>query len=71
MAIRDPKSTHYELYKGTQAIDVIEAALTKNEFIGFLKGNALKYQLRLGKKDDMSREFEKIEFYTKEIKRLT
>lgn len=29
---------------------VMEAVLTRDEFIGFLKGNILKYSLRQGKK---------------------
>ena len=35
---------------------------------GFLKGNILKYQLRLGKKDEVSKEIEKIEDYKRELK---
>ena len=30
---------------------VMEAVLTKEEFIGFLKGNIIKYSLRAGRKD--------------------
>lgn len=33
-----------------ETIDVIEDALTPEEFRGFLKGNALKYMLREGRK---------------------
>ena len=32
------------------------------------KGNILKYQLRLGKKDEVSKEIEKIEDYKRELK---
>ncbi len=70
MSIRDPKSKHYELYKNVEAVDVIQAVLTTEEFLGFLKGNALKYQLRLGKKDSTDRELEKIGFYKKEIEKI-
>jgi len=31
--------------------DVMEAVLTYEEFIGFLKGNVIKYSMRQGKKD--------------------
>lgn len=41
----------YMLGNGLERIDVIEAALTPEEFIGWCKGNALKYQLNAGKKD--------------------
>jgi len=34
-----------------QPWDVMEAMLTPEEFIGFLKGNIVKYSLRQGKKD--------------------
>ena len=39
---------HYDLWPGCQAIDIIEEALTREEFIGYLKGNILKYRLRAG-----------------------
>ena len=48
---KDKESKHYEIYDGLEAIDIIENTLTKEEFIGFCKGNILKYQLRMGKKD--------------------
>jgi hypothetical protein len=34
-----------------QPWDVMESLLTPEEFIGFLKGNVIKYSLRQGKKD--------------------
>lgn len=30
---------------------IMEAVLTREEFIGFLKGNVIKYSLRAGRKD--------------------
>jgi len=30
---------------------VMESVLTREEFIGFLKGNIIKYSLRAGRKD--------------------
>lgn len=44
--VKNPNSTHYHLWKDTDAIDIIKATLTKDEYIGFLKGNILKYKLR-------------------------
>ena len=35
-----------------QPWDVMEAILTTEEFIGFLKGNVIKYSLRAGRKQD-------------------
>lgn len=44
--------SHYELGNtGMEAIDVIEATLTKEQYIGYLRGNILKYQLRANKKN--------------------
>ena len=48
--------SHYDLIpeKDIQAIDVIRAALTEDEFLGYCKGNSLKYLLRGGKKTNES-----------------
>lgn len=35
-----------------QPWDVMDAVLTTEEFIGFLKGNVIKYSLRAGRKQD-------------------
>ena len=37
--------SHYQL-DGMEAIDIIKAALTPEEYRGYLKGNTLKYILR-------------------------
>lgn len=34
-----------------QPWDVMESILTQEEFIGFLKGNIIKYSMRAGRKD--------------------
>jgi len=34
---------HYQSEKGIECIDAIEAALTPEEFRGYLKGNCIKY----------------------------
>ena len=34
-----------------QPWDVMEAVLTPEEFVGFLKGNVIKYSMRAGRKD--------------------
>ena len=65
---KNPNSKHYELWENFEAIDVIKLVLTDEEYKGFLKGNILKYQLRLGKKDEVSKEIEKIEDYKRELK---
>jgi hypothetical protein len=65
---KNQKSKHYELWEDFEAIDVIKLVLTEEEYRGFLKGNILKYQLRLGKKDEVLKEIEKIEDYQRELK---
>ena len=67
ISCKNEKSKHYEIWKDFEAIDVLKNCLKKEEYIGFLKGNILKYQLRLGKKDDVSKEIEKIKDYKKEL----
>ena len=41
---------HYQSAKGIESIDAIEAALTPEEFRGFLRGNCLKYLWRCERK---------------------
>ena len=65
--VKNESVNHYELWEGNEAIDVIKRILSKSEYIGFLKGNILKYQLRLGKKDNVEKEMIKIEDYTREL----
>lgn len=65
--VKNESINHYELWEGNEAIDVIKRILSKSEYIGFLKGNILKYQLRLGKKDNVEKEMIKIEDYTREL----
>lgn len=43
--------THYK-DMSVQPWAVMEAVLTREEFIGFLKGNVIKYAMRQGKKDN-------------------
>lgn len=42
--------SHYK-DMGVQPWDVMESVLTREEFIGFLKGNVIKYAMRQGRKD--------------------
>ncbi len=60
--INNPK--HYDLFAdGTQAINVIEAALTPEELVGYLKGSALKYRLRAGEKGEAQKCLAKANWY--------
>lgn len=42
-------SSHYDM-GGYDAIDVMRACMTKDELIGFLRGNVIKYAVRMGRK---------------------
>lgn len=53
---------HYNL-DGMEAIDIIRATLDHDEYKGFLKGNALKYLLREGRKNNRIQDVEKAQWY--------
>nr|DAH41580.1 MAG TPA: nucelotide kinase [Caudoviricetes sp.] len=46
-----------------QPIEVMQANMTHDELIGFLKGNIIKYACRCGRKDEPLKEAEKIKQY--------
>ncbi len=48
---------------GIECIDAIESALTPDEFMGFLKGQELKYVWRAGLKGDATEDFKKADWY--------
>lgn len=57
-----------EHYAGrVQPIDAMEANFSNEEFIGFLKGNIVKYALRLGRKDEALKEAWKIQDYAERL----
>lgn len=62
---KESKKDYYEVWPGVQALDVIASLLEKEEFIGFLKGNILKYQLRKGNKpgEPLEKDQEKLNTY--------
>ena len=42
--------SHYMLFPDLEVVDAIVELLTPEEFVGYCKGNILKYRLRAGKK---------------------
>lgn len=53
-----------EHYQGdVEPIELMQAQMTQEELIGFLKGNIIKYTSRCGKKDDPVKEVTKIKRY--------
>lgn len=53
---------------GIETIDFIEAKLTKEEFVGYLKGNAIKYASRIGKKGDAEVDAGKMAWYAMKLR---
>jgi hypothetical protein len=56
---------HY-MIGGMEAIDVIEAKLTPEEYQGYLKGNVLKYMMRANYKGKHDQDLEKALWYLDE-----
>jgi predicted nucleotidyltransferase len=54
---------------GMQPWAVMEVVLTREEFIGFLKGNVIKYSMRQGKKVD-SDDVNKARHYAAKLKEV-
>lgn len=54
-----------------QPIEVMQEHMSNEEFIGFLKGNIIKYACRLGKKDGVEKEAAKIFRYAEWLLKAT
>ena len=62
--------SHYKLWHSMEDTFIIHKnVLSREEYIGFLKGNILKYQMRLGRKpgESVERDMAKIETYQKQL----
>jgi hypothetical protein len=62
--VDNPK--HYQFF-GEESLSMMKKLLTYEEFVGFCKGNALKYRIRAGKKPGISstQDIEKALYYEK------
>jgi hypothetical protein len=60
---------HYKK-EGFEAIDVIKAVLTPEQFSGYLIGNSLKYLLRVNDKDTPSMNVSKSQWYSDRAEKL-
>lgn len=59
---------HYaETDNGVECIDAIRAALGREQFIGFLRGQVIKYQWRLGKKGSSVEDNRKAIWYANKL----
>lgn len=48
---------------GIETIDIIKAKMSKDEYLGFLKGNVIKYITRAGRKLEEVKDLKKAQFY--------
>lgn len=55
---------------GIETIEYIRAKLTPEEYVGYLRGNIMKYTSRIGLKGESSEDSGKIEWYAKELNRF-
>lgn len=67
------QSEQQDYYKsnGLSPMDAFEKGLlSKEEFIGFIKGNVIKYSVRAGKKDDAVKDIDKAIDYLEWLKKV-
>lgn len=58
-------------YKGdVEPIELMQAQMSPDVFMGFLRGNIIKYASRLGKKDEITKETAKILKYAEWLDRV-
>lgn len=60
------KPSHYSMFDGIEAIEVIARSMTVEMFRGYCFGNILKYRLRAGKKSELAyaeKDLAKANFY--------
>ena len=67
-AVEHPK--HYRLEGIREVLDVIRYALSEEEYLGFLKGNVIKYALRAPYKGELEQDWEKASYYADLVKNL-
>ena len=52
---------------GFESIDIIKAKLTREEYIGYCKGNILKYTMRANYKGQHNTDCGKVRYYATEL----
>ena len=62
----DNSPKHYRM-QGVEAIDILEMSMTEEEFMGYLKGNMLKYIMRYKHKNKPKEDLQKAEWYLKKL----
>ena len=63
---------HYQLWEGMEPFELHRKLLNDSEYIGYLKGNILKYKLRMGFKpgEPYDRDMAKIKAYQEELSKV-
>lgn len=59
----NPDSPHYRMFDDTEAIEQLEKIMTREELMGWAKGNVYRYRFRIGNKDNVEKEAAKIATY--------
>lgn len=67
VVVEDICSPDHYTAGGLEAIDVIKAKLTPEEYRGYLKGSALKYMLRANFKGQHDKDILKCAWFTEEL----
>jgi hypothetical protein len=63
------EGTHYK-NMAIEPWEVMENVLTHEEFVGYLKGNIIKYAMREGKKDGATKDAAKARHYVAKLKEI-
>ena len=59
--------THYADQGAVECIDAMESMLSREEFIGFLRGNSFKYRWRCRSKDNAVKDLRKAQWYENKL----
>ena len=62
--------THYADQGAVECIDAMESMLSREEFIGFLRGNSFKYRWRCRSKDNAVKDLRKAHWYENRLMAL-
>jgi hypothetical protein len=57
---------HY-MVGGIETIDILKAKMTKEQFLGFLRGNIIKYLTRMENKGDTIKDLKKAQWYLERL----
>lgn len=60
---------HYKVM-GVEPWEVMEVVLKHEEFVGFLKGNVIKYSMRQGRKEGADKDDEKAAHYMQKLREV-